>query len=161
MPCRYLTNGQENAHEANAGSGPCAKQQKMLQRVLVFGNALHILPTILLYILFYRSLERDISMERSAYLTEILQQAVMIIGAVSDGQWEFAQLFAHHLKREPPFSKAQLTELIAEEQQAFEQDGFTLFVFDDRGNYHDALGTDRRWSSSDTSIAASSPMQQV
>ncbi len=109
---------------------------------------------------FYRSMEREVYLERTAYLKEITAQVVSTADAASTAQWDLASIFAAQLQEACP-TREELPAFIKREEASFGQVGLSLLAFDEEGNYYDAGGHRVRWSGSIAVIDAQAPEHQV
>ena len=129
--------------------------------LLVLGVLLLIAAICSLIAAFYRTLEREIYVERTAYLEEISSQIVSTTAAISSTQWDFATISANHLQAEQFLTPAELAERIAWTEASLAQEGMSLLVFDAQGNYYDAAGSCACWSGSLAAISGDAPKRQV
>lgn len=116
---------------------------------------------VLFAMFFYRSLEREIYMERTVYLKEISAQIVSTTDTVASAQWDMATIFANQLQNMDPADESELSMIIADTRKAFAQPDLTLLVFDKQGNYYDERGNRVRWQGSDAVIDSDAPERQV
>ena len=116
---------------------------------------------ILLTLMFYYSLEREIYKERAAYMTEISAQVVSTTDTVANAQWNLAAILSNRMKNSRISSTAELADWIASEVKIHDQEELYFLVFDNAGNYYDAAGSRARWRGSLISIQDDSPIQQV
>lgn len=111
--------------------------------------------------LFYRSLEREIYAERTAYLEEITDQLVSTTDAITSAQWDFATIFSKQLQQAHCADREALAAFLVQEEGAFAQQGLELLAFDDTGNYYDCSGQEVRWQGVTARISADAPLCQV
>lgn len=112
-------------------------------------------------LVFYRSLEREIYSERTAYLKEITDQIVATTDTISSSQWDLASIFSEQLQAAGCSSKEELAAFLAQEEDAFSQNGLELLAFDEQGNYYDRSGNEVRWQGTNALISGDSPKRQI
>lgn len=149
--------GKPKTREKQSPSG----NKKILLSILIVGDLLLIAVICLFTLSFYRTLEREIYAERTAYLEEISSQIVATTDTISSAQWDFATIFANHLQEEQFHNQDELTGRIAWVEDSFAQEGMYLLVFDKFGNYYDAQGNRARWSGSLAVIGVEASERQV
>ena len=148
-----LSTGQTGRHEPNQ------KSRRLLP--LIIGDLVLIIALSFITMAFYRSLEAEIYSERTAYLEEITGQIVSSMDTISTAQWDFATIFANHLRDKGPSKLGDLAAHIAWSQESFDQQGLSLLAFDEEGRYYDAEGHQARWNGSLAEISETAPERQV
>ena len=148
-----LSTGQTGRHETNR------KSRRLLP--LIIGDLVLIIALSFITMAFYRSLEAEIYTERTAYLKEITGQIVSATDTISTAQWDFATVFANHLRDKGPSKLEDLAAHIAWSQESFDQQGLSLLAFDEKGRYYDAEGHQARWNGSLAEISETAPARQV
>lgn len=128
---------------------------------LIAGDLILIIALSCITMAFYRSLEAEIYTERTAYLEEITGQIVSTTDSISNSQWDFATVFANHLRDKGPSKLKDLASHITWAQESFDQQGLSLLIFDEEGRYYDAEGHQARWNGSVAEISETAPERQV
>lgn len=149
MPCknkRRIEGDQQSKH--------------VLAPLATFGIFVMVPVICILTMAFYRSLERQVYIERTDYLKEISAQVVSTVNTTSSAQWDLASIFSGQLTLHAPTLKS-LADFISQEEDTFSQQGLSLLVFDADGNYYDAEGARARWTGSIADISQAAPEHQV
>lgn len=150
----------ERAKKADWMSGEISEKKHLPAPVYVLGALVLVAVICVLTMVFYRSLEQEIYIERTAYLKEISAQVVSTTNSISSSQWDLASIFADQLQLIGP-DAGELSDFIAREEESFGQRGLSLLAFDEEGNYYNAAGSRVRWAGSVVSISDDAPEQQV